>query len=138
MSEHNDVRLEIEKEHEAIRHALDQIDRAREAASMRPLLEELCGLLETHFAREEAADGLHSAVGHRAPELLPGVHELFDEHREMTAEIERLVDQSVRLSELGAQLMSGVRDLTERLHQHEERENQLFIDASYNVHGAGD
>jgi len=135
---HHHLDPEIAREHEAINTTLQKLDDTTDPQALRPLLEELGALLEGHFKREEAKDGLHASISRTAVNLLPDLKGLFKEHREMSRTLDRLLEKSDRLSRLASELEDGTRELIQKLRDHEAHENQLFVDALYDVHGAGD
>ena len=138
MSDTDALRHEIEREHKAIAKTLRRMEETEDPMALRPFLEELRPLLETHFEREEAADGLHAAIGETAPNLLPQVDELFQEHREIASDLERLCGHSERIARLATEVREGTLELIQRLRDHEAQENDIFGHAVYDVHGAGD
>ncbi len=126
------VRQQIAEEHAALREILGRIQGTRELAPLRPLLAELGRLLRQHFAREEAADGLHPMVEESAPHLLPNVQRLFDEHRELAARLESLEEKARQLWEGPlTEVFAEAGELARRLHEHEVAEGELLAGAMY-------
>lgn len=124
------ARIEIEEEHRLLRHAVYRLRHTRDMRALVPLLDELHQVLALHFAREEAADGLHLAVERVAPHKANQVDELFREHRELLAEVEALAASAREYLEGPlAAVLAGVRDITNRLHEHERAETDLFSEA---------
>lgn len=124
------ARHEIEEEHRLLRHAVYRLRHTRDMRALVPLLDELHQVLALHFAREEAADGLHFAVERVAPHKANQVDELFREHRELLAEVEALAASAREYLEGPlAAVLAGVRDITNRLHEHERAETDLFSEA---------
>ncbi len=132
------LRAEIEREHREISSLLRKLEESGDPLGLAPVLAELRPLLETHFAREEADDGLHDTIGETAPNLLPSVHELFEEHGEMRTAIHSLCERSNQLAQLADEVVEGTRLLIADLRAHEAREDDLFGHAVYDVIGAGD
>lgn len=129
----------IEEEHAALRSTLARIERTTDLRALVPQLQELGAALESHFATEEADDGLHEAIGSESPSYLPAVQLLFDEHREMLAQVASLTEKAWVLSEGPlAEVLAGVEALVGRLRAHEARENELFGDAVYTDLGPQD
>jgi hypothetical protein len=133
------ARERIAREHRQLSELLDRIEGISTPARLALELEGLRALLEAHFAGEEADDGLHEAVGHATPHLLPAVQHLFDEHREVLTELEEL---TARARELAAgpvaDLCTCVCGLAARLRAHEARENDLFGESVYADVGSQD
>jgi hypothetical protein len=119
----------IEAEHRALRDLLAQIEAIRDLPRLLPLLERLETQLRSHFATEEAPDGLHSAVADSAPEKSHHLDELFDEHNELLELCEGLIeDARTCLTGPVARVLDGAKDLAQRLHDHEAKETHLFVD----------
>jgi len=129
----------IEEEHAALRTALERLEATTDLRALVPQLQELGSMLESHFATEEADDGLHEAIGDESPALLPAVQRLFDEHREMLAQVASLTEKAWVLSQGPlAEVLTGIEDLTGKLRAHEARETELFGDAVYTDVGPQD
>lgn len=124
-----DSRRCIEEEHRALRAMLDRVESTADLSELLPLLEELEGMLEHHFATEESPAGLHAAIGESAPQTWGALEALFEEHRQLLEAIRHLI-RSTRACAAGpvAEVLDGVADLAQRLHLHEESETELFVD----------
>lgn len=133
------ARERIADEHRRLRILLDQVEATDGPSRLAQGLIELRGLLIEHFHGEEADDGLHEAIGRSTPHLLPAVQHLFDEHRAFLVDLEALIRRARELAAGPmAELESGVARLAERLHAHEERENDLFGESVYADVGSQD
>jgi hypothetical protein len=128
----------IAEEHRVLRELLGRITATRDLGALLPQLGELEGLLALHFAHEEEADGLHAVVADSAPDRLPEVQRLFDEHREIAR---RVMELRERAEELWrgplAEVLEGVAELADRLHRHEAAEGDLLAGALYDDLGIG-
>lgn len=129
---------EIAEEHRALGVALKSLEAAADPAAILPQLEELRGLLERHFAGEEASDGLPKAVGTNAPHLLAALEGIFDEHREFLKDLDVLTAETRACIARGAELKSSVVEFVDRMREHEVRETQLIGDAVYTDVGSGE
>ena len=129
---------EIAEEHHALGEALKRLERADDPAEILPQLDELRGLLERHFAGEEASDGLPETVSTNAPHLLASLEGIFDEHREFLKDLDVLAAESRACIGRIAELRSSVAEFVERMREHEIRETQLIGDAVYNDMGPAD
>jgi hypothetical protein len=126
------VHHRIADEHAALRRALDLLEGTRDLERLLPQLASLRRLLVEHFAGEEAADGLHAAVGEAAPSLFPALDHLFEEHRHLIEDLDALIDRATRLAAGPlAEVLAAVAGLAGRLRHHEERENSLLGDSLY-------
>ena len=126
------ARERIALEHRRLSAQLDLIEQTADPARLPADLERLRVLLAEHFAGEEAADGLHEALGGATPHLLPAVQHLFDEHREFLADLHSLTSRARWLAAGPlAELRAGVAGLAARLRDHEAREDDLFGESVY-------
>lgn len=133
------VELEIHKEHECIRTLLRQIEETRDLCHLLAELRRLTPLLEVHFAREEAPDGLYPMVERDAPGNLLRLERLLAQHGEILSQVREI---EVRLHEVlqgpVAECFHRAASLVGKLREHESKENELLIDTvSYDL-GAGD
>jgi hypothetical protein len=112
----------------------------------RHLVEQLCELrdqLALHFALEEAYGYFEEPV-HVAPQLCRMADALRSEHKELYAELSQLVDQAERMfyddQHAALALWIGPRflEFDARLRDHEERENDLILEAFDGDIGVGD
>jgi len=127
-----DTRQQIDDEHRHLNSLLVELTETSDLERVEPLLGALCDLLSKHFATEEAPDGLHEIVSARAAHRLPNLQQLFEEHREILARVERLraaarecFDGPVR------RVLHDVRALADTLREHEAEEEELFGEAFY-------
>lgn len=124
------ARREIEEDHRFLREAVYKLRHTRDLRALVPQLEDLRGLLARHFAREEAADGLHAAVERAAPHRVNRVDELFREHGEILSDVEALLSATRELvAGPLATVLAGVRRVAGKLHEHEAAETDLFGEA---------
>ncbi|HEX6203156.1 MAG TPA: hemerythrin domain-containing protein [Thermoanaerobaculia bacterium] len=134
-----DARQEIEAEHRLLRELVYRLRHTRDLRALVPQLDRLRALLVEHFAHEEGGDGLHAAVERTAPHKANQVDELFREHVEILAELDRLTAAAREYLEGPlADVLAGVREITTRLHEHERAETDLFAEAVTEDLGAGD
>jgi hypothetical protein len=133
------TRREIAREHRQIRAVVAEIEATADLEVLLPRLGELRELLEVHFAREEAPDGLHQVVDGTAPRLATSVQALFAEHREMLALLAG-ISQRARACLEGpvADVRRSAAELCRRLHEHEAAETDLLAGAVYEDIGGGD
>lgn len=125
-------RSRIAEEHRLLRQTLTRIETLDEPAALLRELRAFRPLLAEHFAGEEAADGLHRVIDATAPHRIAEVHELFAEHRECLATLDRLCDTLAELiSGPVAALRAEVGELCGRLHRHEAAETELLSNALY-------
>lgn len=134
-----DVRREIAAEHRQIRSLVTELEGTRDLEVLLPRLAELRGLLVSHFAREEAPGGLHRVVDRTAPRLAGPVQALFDEHRELLADVDELIERTQACLEGPiAEVRRSVTALCHGLHAHEAAETDLLAGALYDDIGGGD
>lgn len=102
-------------------------------------LNQLLPLLERHFAREEAQEGLHGGLRTQAPQVAAAIEHLQHDHRRL------LTDAGELRSRVRGCLDGPVREIHDRclrllrdLQQHEARENELFLDTVWTDLGTGD
>ena len=127
-----EVRRRIEDEHRRLRGLLAELNTTADVARMEALLGDLRTLLVAHFATEEAPEGLHELVSQLAAHRLPNLQQLFAEHRDLLARIDRL---RIEAANCVAGPVRRVRDecagIAATLRRHEEQEEQLFGEAFY-------
>jgi len=122
----------IAEEHRQLRQTLARIETLDEPGALLRELRSFRPMLAEHFAGEEAADGLHRVIDATAPHRIGEVHELFAEHRECLATIDRLCDALAELiSGPVAKLRGEVGELCGQLHRHEAAETELLSNALY-------
>lgn len=125
-------RQRIDDEHRRLNELLAALGATRDLDRIAILLAQLRELLVAHFATEEGSDGLHDIVSQHAAHRLPNVQQLFEEHRAMLAELDRLRSEvAVCLTGPVAHLRMGVADLSDELRRHEAVEDSLFGEAFY-------
>lgn len=133
------ARREIAQEHRQIRALVEELETTSGLGALLPLLADLRGLLVTHFAREEAPDGLHRVVDGAAPRLSTSVQLLFDEHRQMLAALDGIEERGrACLEGPVAEVRRSVLELCRQLHEHEAAETELLAGALYEDIGGGD
>jgi len=133
------ARREIAQEHRQIRALVHELETTSALDALLPLLADLRGQLESHFAREEAPDGLHRVVDGSAPRLSTSVQLLFDEHREMLAALDGIAERGREcLAGPVAEVRRSVVELCRQLHEHEAAETELLAGALYEDIGGGD
>jgi len=120
------------EDHRALQVILARVESTRDLDLLIPLLEELHRLLQMHFAREEAADGLQGIVAETAPHQLGHLQELMDQHDGFLTMLISL-KQDIRscLDGPTAKVFSDVQTLCDRLQTHEESETKLLTKALY-------
>lgn len=125
-------KAEFFEDHRALQVVLGRVEGTRDLNLLIPLLEELHRLLQGHFSREEAPDGPYRTIEEAAPHHLGRLQELVEEHRAFLSGI-RDVETKVRACLDGpvAEIHHSVRELCDRLQQHEADETSLFMDALY-------
>ncbi len=106
-------------------------------------LAELRDQLGMHFALEEAYGYFNDPV-HVAPQLNEAAAMLRDEHRELYAAMRDLADEvdelyrSGRIANSGPRVVEQFRAYYDRFQRHENRENELILDAYDSDLGVGD
>jgi hypothetical protein len=122
----------IAEEHRQLHEALDRLQATEDIRRIAPLLEELRPRLAEHFASEEEPEGLHQAIGDTAPHLMTSLQQIYEEHREFLATVDRLASEARACCEGPvARILSGIHQLCENLETHEAAETELFTDAVY-------
>ena len=126
----SEARDRIDEEHHRLRDLLRTLDQTEDRAEIPVLLDGLRTLLVEHFESEEGPDGLHKAVQQLAPRHVHHVEEVIDEHKELLDSLDELRERA-RVADDGTwpDVCRGGTDLTQRLREHEERENELFDDS---------
>jgi hypothetical protein len=126
------ARQRIHDEHRQLKALLETVSSARDLTTLVPLLVELRPLLGSHFAHEEAADGLREAVTGPHPRLDERVDAILAEHRTFLDDLGDILERSREVQNVTIpNLLLDVADLTRRLHDHEIRETELLTDAMY-------
>jgi hypothetical protein len=126
------ARRRIDDEHRQLGELLRSLTHTRELGRLNLQLGELRELLIAHFAGEEGEEGLHAVVAEGASHRLPNLQHLFEEHRELLAQVERLAADAAELAAGPiARLHEGVLALAESLRHHEAVEEELFSEAFY-------
>jgi len=127
-----DSRQRIDDEHRHLNELLAELTATRDLVRVETLLSHLRVLLVTHFATEEAPEGLHELVSQQAAHRLPNLQHLFAEHRDFLTRLDRLRDDTVAcLGGPVAKILDGVAGLAAALRQHELEEEELFGEAFY-------
>lgn len=133
------ARREIAEEHLQIRAVVGDLETTSDLETLVQRLDELRGLLVSHFAREEAPDGLHRVVDRAAPRMAASVQALFDEHRELLERLDGLAERArACLEGPMAEVRRSAADLCRQLHDHEAVESDLLAGALYDDIGGGD
>jgi len=123
---------QIAHEHGVLKETLGRMEKTYDLKVLVPMLQEFRTRLEVHFTREEAPSGFHEIIGDTAPHLLAYLQRLFDEHRELLVEVDRLSEKArVCLEGPLAEVMRDVAALSQRIQVHEARETSLLGDAMY-------
>jgi hypothetical protein len=122
----------IAEDHQALKTTLNTLENTSDLKALIALLEDLRAHLEGHFSREEAPDGFHELIGDSAPHLLAYLQRLFEEHREILDDLEKLITKSRECFEGPVhEVLCEVSALSHRLQIHESRESALLGDAMY-------
>jgi len=126
------TRKRIDDEHAALDRALRSLVQIHDVAKLEKKLVDLRRNLAAHFAGEESVEGLHQVVAEGASHRLPDLQRLYDEHRQMMADLDKLL-ATARAALEGplAELSTGVSSLVEALRRHERDEEALFSEAFY-------
>jgi hypothetical protein len=108
---------------------------------VRAALTELAHDLRVHVELTEAPDGLYAGLRSDAPRLGPGVEQQLAEHREMLAEVDRLLDERDEGFEDDAALdahRDAVTALLVCLQRHRKRGSDLIHEAyDVDIGGSG-
>jgi hypothetical protein len=122
---------EIAEEHAILRQSLTRLRRLTDLPVLVRELADLRALLAAHFAREEAPQGLHDAVG-CAAHLLPRLDALFADHKVLLAEADALLTRATAcLDGPLAEVRDGVILLAHHLRQHEQEEEEALAESVY-------
>jgi hypothetical protein len=121
----------IQDDHRSIRDLLAALGGTDRVGEVLGLMEELRGMLETHFAFEESEGGMRAVVAEQAPERMPELEVLFVEHGQLRGDVQRLWET--------AQDCLRLRDaLIGRIKRHEAQEAELLSSALYDdIGGSG-
>lgn len=121
----------IQDDHRSIRELLAALGGSERVGELTGLLEELRGMLDTHFAFEESETGMRVVVADQSPERMPELEALFHEHGEIRGDVARLLETS--------QACLRLRDaLVGRIKRHEAQEAELLSSALYDdIGGSG-
>lgn len=131
-------RERIAAEHEALRVSLERLQAITDPHLLIPALAALRPQLADHFEAEEAEDGLHGVIGDSAPHLLSSLDRIYDEHRRFLDSVDRLTAAAQQCCEGPvAEILAGIRELCDGLHEHEALESELLTDAVYTDIGEG-
>lgn len=120
------------EDHRVLQVVLAKVESTRDLSLLIPLLEELHGLLQRHFAREESKDGLRGVVGQAAPHRLDQLETLLKEHADFLVTT-RSIKEKIQACLSGPipEIYSEIQSLCDRLHMHEETETELLTEALY-------
>jgi pyruvate,orthophosphate dikinase len=118
---------EVLDEHAELEDLLAQLEAAADLGVLSGLLERLSSLLETHFAREEAAGSLLQLIEGGAPGSSRDAAELSEEHRQLLSAVRELI-RELRAggSRPGRAIEQTVAQVLTRLRQHQARETELL------------
>jgi hypothetical protein len=114
-------------EHAEVREVLAQLREAADLHILAGLLDRLVSLLETHFRREEASEGLLQMIGASGPGQAEGAAELVGEHRQILASARDLVAR-IRADEsqpIGS-VENALGGVLKQLEDHEKHETRLL------------
>jgi hypothetical protein len=131
-----DAVRQIRDEHARLKELLMRIAATRELTSLLPFLEDLRGLLVSHFAREEAEDALGPAALRSRLERV--AREILAEHGVFLRDLDRLLEQGRLARETRDAVFAGVEELSRRLREHEVKEDELLLDLADTDLGGGD
>jgi hypothetical protein len=133
-----EAREAIQKEHAELRELLTEVNATKDLPALLPLLEKLRELLNEHFATEDGPDGLHKAIARSEPRFMQSLQEISDEHRVFLVDLDRMIALArTCINGPIAQILKGISDLSQKLHDHEVRETELLVDATYTDIGGG-
>ena len=135
----SDPLAKIAEEHRMLQKTLDRVESTFDLERLTAMLAELHGQLERHFTEEEAPEGLALTIEQAAPQNLRHLDHLFEEHRQMlqtTAEIQ--VRAQTLLEGPKAAILNDVKQLAEKLRNHEATETNLLTDSVLSDIGSGD
>ncbi len=128
--EAKNARQQIRREHENLHNTISFIEQTSDLRVLMPMLADLRGQLERHFAHEEGDDGLHDAIGDSAPHFLTAVQRLFEEHRDFLSTLDQLIEEAQACWEGPlADILRRAEALCRRLGEHEAEETELLTDA---------
>jgi 2-methylisocitrate lyase-like PEP mutase family enzyme len=113
----------IAEDHAHLERLAQRLRAARDQAAVAQALDDIGRHLEGHFAREEAADGLHGLVAARAPQLGDAFRDIAADHRRILAGVQALAARARGGQAPDAAAEAG--RLASQLREHEEREDAL-------------
>ncbi|MBK8975604.1 MAG: hemerythrin domain-containing protein [Planctomycetes bacterium] len=127
------------EEHELLREVIQRLRAAGSREDLTACLDEFRTFAAKHFALEEAPGGFYETVRTQAPRHQAVLLDLEDEHVELLRDTAELLAKlrSCTDAELTT-VVGGVRSLTERLLNHEGRENEILLESMNTDLGAGD
>ncbi|MCA9753619.1 MAG: hypothetical protein R3B81_08160 [bacterium] len=127
----------IREEHARLRLLLAEMCEECELARLVPLLQQLAEELALHFETEEAEDGF-PAVARLQPRFAALMEEVLAEHRAFLDEVGALL----RRAELCVVEVKRIHEeavaVANRLHEHEIKENDLFLEIATTDLGEAD
>lgn len=137
--DHGRARQQILHDHHEIETLVGQVAPTSTREQTLAALTGLQPILQRHFAKEEEQiDGLHNEILHRTPRHANALAGLKDEHRELLASLQQLLDKANEKSVDDASLQTLGAEFRARLAEHEARETEIFVDSIWTDLGAGD
>ncbi len=121
---------QIEQEHAELRSLIGSIEHALDAATPEEAAQPIARfttVLASHFGTEEAAEGFYEQVASRDVRFDVPIHDLRVEHAEMLKQAEHLASLSSAGNWDAAR--STFMSLSQTLHAHESKENELMQQA---------
>lgn len=116
-------------EHAELRDVLAQLEETADLGILRGVLQRLDTLLEKHFAREEAPEGVLRTLGRVSPRHANQATELIAEHPGILSTVRELVERTeADSSRPAAPMKDEIAALRTRLQRHDARETDLLSD----------
>jgi isocitrate lyase len=122
------VRAALDEDHGRLEGLLARVRSSSDASALAGSLDELRSMLTEHFAHEEHAKGFYGLLG-SASRLRAQVAAMIDEHRQLLAALQALVD-GAKGSPPEGDLVRRSGELAGRLLEHEKREVVLARELS--------
>ncbi len=116
----------LDADHDQLRELLGRLQETTDRAALTETLEELTHALREHFLQEEHAKGLYGLLAARPRQHPSGIAGLVTEHKEILLDLGHLVALCRERPAPTQELVRVASEISQRLHDHERREMELF------------
>ena len=128
----------IRRAHKGIAGLLDELDGRRTPERNAEILKELGEVLPTHFADEEAPDGLFEHLRARRPRIHEQLTALREEHRSILEILQTLRAAKASTRDEASRMENLKGAFLRKLRGHERNENLLVMDVYFQDEGGPD